>query len=142
MEKKFMCENSLYLSFIEAKLVKSQSRQKDKWYVEFWQGSDSSTLERFRPTFDLNRIQSRRERKNIADEFVEQVNELLAKGNPASAIILELKKNIRRGRVQTVENPFPQRLKSVLLSIDEIVIIKSKDASDASKATYKHVSDL
>ena len=134
-----MPESSLY--FREAKLVKGQSRGVDKWYVEFYQGSDPLLLQIYRPTFDLNRVKNRKERKEVASDIIELVNDALKRGEMASSLIVEVKKRTFGGVVKKVVNPYPQRLTLLKQAIDEIVEIKCKDASDKSKETYTHIAN-
>jgi integrase/recombinase XerD len=141
MEKKFVSESDSVL-YKEAVLVKSQSNGVDKWYIEFAQSSDSSTLQRYRPTFDLNRVHSKRERKNLADLIIELVNERLADGHAAESLILEVKKIVRKGRLKIAVNPFPQRVKPVRVAADEILEIRKKDSPDSSIQTYIHINNL
>lgn len=141
MEKKFVSESCVSLFYTEARLVKSQSNAKDKWYIFFAQGSDSSFLKPYRPTFDINRIKNRRERKVVADNIVDAINEALEKGDSADVIISNAKKAFKNGRVKQVINPFPQRQKSIIEAIDDAYQLKIQDATDRSKETYKHICD-
>jgi integrase/recombinase XerD len=141
MEKKFVSDQSVSLFYTEARLVKSQSNAKDKWYIFFSQGSDSSFLKPYRPTFDINRIRNRRERKVVADNIIDSVNEALEKGDSAEVIISNAKRIFKNGKVKQVVNPFPQRQKSVIEAIDDAYQLKIQDATERSKETYKHICD-
>jgi integrase len=137
MEKKFISNShSLYR---EAVLVKSQSKGIDKWYIEFYQSTGSTFLQIYRPTFELNRIRNKKERKALAEDLIEFINDQLAKGDEAHNIILEGKKLARKAKFKVVVNPFPQRQTKTSEAIKTIVDIKCADASDASKETYKHI---
>lgn len=140
--KKNFCQNEVFSLFHEeANLIRGQSNGKDKWYIIFKQGSDLSNLQSFRPTFDINRIKSRKERKEVAADIIDLINEGLERGELAHSLIAKIKGLALNGKVKKVINPYPQRQKPVIDAIDEIYLLKIQDAPDRSKETYKHICD-
>lgn len=73
MSKKFIAP------FEPAHLVQAA----DRWYICFYCTNDATgKRERFRPTFNLNRIEDLRTRKSVADELVQKLNWWMEQGKP------------------------------------------------------------
>lgn len=67
------------LAFLPARLVKGVN----KWYILYYQTNpQTAELERFRPTYNLNRIKNIRLRNRTAKGYVDQINNLLPDGYP------------------------------------------------------------
>lgn len=68
-------------AYLPATLVPGKSR----WYIKYYQTNPTTgKLERFRPTYNLNRIKCRKERRKVAADIIQQINTLLPEGFPYS----------------------------------------------------------
>ncbi len=67
------------LPFLPARTVKG----KNKWYILYYQTNpETLELERFRPTYNINRIKNIRLRTRTANGYVDKINKLLPDGYP------------------------------------------------------------
>ena len=81
----------MHLSYLPARLVKGISR----WYILYYQVNPlTNQRERFRETYDLNRIVDLNERQIRADKIIEQLNARLPLGFPFESVDAQSKLNI------------------------------------------------
>ena len=70
----------LFNDYTPARLVRSNQ---NRWYIEFYQTDPlTGKKNRFRPTFDLNRIRHQEKRLEHARQKIKQINDLLPSGYP------------------------------------------------------------
>ncbi len=127
------------VSYTLAKLVKS-SLNSNKWYIEFSQGS-ADGLNRYRPTFDINRIESLRERKKNADDIIDHINDALGRSIPAATIIADIKKCSTKGRVKFAVDTKPLHKTPLKIAFNEIIQIKCNACKNSQKS-YRHIATL
>jgi integrase len=135
MDKKNLPKTNVlasYTAYKEAKLIKA-----DRWHIEFWQGASEKMI-RYRPTFDINRIESKKERKNSADEIIEYLNEMLGKGIPANVIIADIKKH-GRGRIKFASDPYPLFRTPLKVAFQSIIDLKCQTDNKNSKKSYRYM---
>ena len=137
MDKKNLPETNASNTYTEAKLVKSS----ENWYIEFWQGG-SDSLKRYRPTFNINRIASKKERKKNAEDIIGQVNSMLEKGLTAAVLIAEIKKHSDKGRVKFAVDPYPLFHTPLHKAFNEMIEIKCQTDKKNSKKSYRHIASI
>ena len=81
----------MHLNYLPARLVRGLSR----WYILYYQVNPATNQrERFRETYDLNRIVDINERLMRAEKIIEQLNARLPLGFPFESVDAQSKINI------------------------------------------------
>jgi integrase len=140
MEKKILPELSLF--YKKAELVKSISKGIDKWYIEFWQGDTEDFLQRFRPTFSINRIKNRKERKKSADSFIELIDELLEEGVTAESIMDTVHRKAKRGLVKEVKPKNSHQHKNIFEVFNAMIAVRCKSEVRNTAKTYRSTRNI
>ena len=111
-------------------------RARDRWYISFYceDDLDGGQRKKFRPTFNLNRIASLKDREARALELVAKLRVWLDSGKPIS------KFNESKVRVTAeVADEFPLMRTPVSVAIDHIVQLKGSLRHDTARS-YKSVA--
>lgn len=126
-------EKKLLPSWEPARLVKAD----DRWYILFYATSHKTgNRERYRPTFNLNRIHDLRERQKRADQLVRLINAWLEAGRDPAAF--EELKAMQIGQVVDMSLATTPASDALLYILD----LKTNGARPDSVKTYTSITRL
>lgn len=117
-----MSASNLKQPYLLARLHKGKCNGKDRWCIKFYQTNPvTKKRQRFMPTFDMNRIKSRKVREDFAKDKIKELNKLLTHGYPFTDITIEELNRIEaeKGLKEGKRNPLHDTniVQAVLISV-------------------------
>lgn len=106
----------------------------DRWYIRFYCLNDATgKMERFRPTFSLNRITNLQQRRQMGQELCQKLNWWMAQGKPIS--------KFDAARVRILEAESSTQFGSVLFAtaMADLLEVLAKTMTADTMRTYRNI---